>query len=112
MRGRNGGIGQSEYKVIPMNKKEEYAQKLQAQLDEWSAEIDQLVAKADKAKADARVHYLREAEQIRGKEIEARAKLEGLKGASEAAWEDMKVGAEKARDTLSQAIQSARTRFE
>lgn len=36
-----------------MGLKESYEQKLQAQLDEWSAKIDNLKAKADKAEAAA-----------------------------------------------------------
>jgi hypothetical protein len=36
-----------------MSMKEAYEQKLQAQLDEWGAEIDKLKAKSDNAEADA-----------------------------------------------------------
>ena len=39
--------------------------KLQAQLDEWSAEIDKLKAKADKAEADAQLEYYKEIEELR-----------------------------------------------
>lgn len=92
--------------------KENHIERLQVQLDEWSAEIDKLKAQADKAKVNVRVQYQREVEQLRGKAIEARAKLEGLKGAREVAWEDMKAGAEEAWEALGTAIRSAGKRFE
>ena len=38
-----------------MSKKEAYERKLQAQLNEWSAEIDRLQAKAQGASADLQI---------------------------------------------------------
>ena len=40
-----------------MNMKEAYEKKLEAQMEEWSLEIDKLKAKADKAEADSQLEY-------------------------------------------------------
>ena len=40
-----------------MNTKEAYQEKFDAQLRGWSAKIDELMAKADKAKAEAKIEY-------------------------------------------------------
>ena len=62
-----------------MGLKESYEQKLQAQLDEWSAKIDNLKAKADKAEADAHLEYYKEIEELRSMQDEASKKIEELK---------------------------------
>jgi predicted nucleic acid-binding Zn-ribbon protein len=94
-----------------MSIKESYEKKMQAQLDEWNAEIDKLKARAGKVQADMRAQYEREVEQLRGREQEARAKLEGLKAARESAWEAMKADVDQAREGLFTAIESAGNRF-
>jgi len=45
-----------------MSLKDAYVQKLQAKSDEWHAEIDKLKAKADSAKADAKIEYYKQIE--------------------------------------------------
>ena len=40
-----------------MDKRKAYEEKFDAQLKEWSAEIALLNAKADKAKAEAKIEY-------------------------------------------------------
>ena len=40
-----------------MSTKEVYIEKLEAQLKEWSAKIDVLEAKAEKAEADTKIKY-------------------------------------------------------
>jgi hypothetical protein len=86
-----------------MGMKEAYEKKLQAQLDEWGAEIDKLKAKADKAEADAQLDYYKEIEELRTNQEVANKKLSELKEASEDAWEDLKAGIESAWDSLSNA---------
>jgi hypothetical protein len=48
-----------------MGMKEAYQKKLQAQLDEWNAEIEQLKAKADKAEAESQLEYYKKIEELR-----------------------------------------------
>lgn len=94
-----------------MNLKEAYEKKMQARLDEWSAEIDVLKAKADTAKADARVEYYKQVEELKIKKQAAKAKLAELRKAGDGAWEDLKTGLESAWDSMEKAVKSAASRF-
>lgn len=94
-----------------MSMKEAYEQKLQAQLDEWSAEIDKLKARADDAEADAQLEYYKQIEELRSMQEAASNKLAELKDAGDDAWEDLKAGVDSARDSLGNALNSASARF-
>ncbi|QSR34526.1 coiled coil domain-containing protein [Marinobacterium iners] len=94
-----------------MAMKEAYEKKLQAQLDEWSAEIDRLKAKADSQEADAQLKYYKEIEELRSLQAAANDKLVELKDSSDDAWEDLKAGVDSARDSLGHALRSAASRF-
>lgn len=94
-----------------MSMKEAYEKKLQAQLDEWSAEIDRLRAKAAGVQADKEIEYNKQIEKLQSEQENARKKLTQLKNASEDAWEDMKAGVESAWDSLDSAVKSAMSRF-
>ena len=94
-----------------MSMKEAYEQKLQAQLDEWSAEIDKLKAKADSAEADAQLVYYKKIEELRSMQETAANKLIELKDAGDDAWEDLKAGIGSAWDSLGNALKSAASRF-
>ena len=94
-----------------MGLKEEYFQKAQAQLNEWSAKIDQLKAKADKADAQAKIDYRKQLDAIRVKQEAAQAKLNQLRAAGEGAWESLKSGADTAWDDLKAAYENAVSHF-
>lgn len=95
-----------------MSTKEACEKKLQAQPDEWNAEIDKLKAKADKAEADTQLEYYKQIEDLREQQQAAQAKLNELRQSSEDAWEDLKAGIESAWDSLGKAVRSAALRFE
>jgi vacuolar-type H+-ATPase subunit I/STV1 len=94
-----------------MGMKEEYEQKLQAQLNEWSAEINKLKAKADGAEADAQLEYYKKIEGLQAMQESVNNKLAELKDASDDAWVDLKAGIDSARDSLGNALKSAASRF-
>ena len=94
-----------------MSSKDDYVRKMHSKLDQWSAEIDALAARADQAKAEARGDYHRQIEALRDKQSQARAKLDELQGSGEGAWQDLKAGVEMAWDSMGEAVQSARSRF-
>ena len=94
-----------------MSMKETYEKKLQAQLDEWGAEIYKLKAKADKAEADVQLDYYKQIEELRTMQETANEKLAELKEASDDAWDDLKAGIENAWDSLGNALKSAASRF-
>jgi hypothetical protein len=93
------------------NKRKAYEEKFDAQLKEWSAEIALLNAKADKAKAEAKIEYYKTIETLQGKQEAARTKLRELRGAGDDAWEDLKSGAENVWAEVKAAFQSGTSRF-
>jgi hypothetical protein len=94
-----------------VNKKQVYQEKLQAQLDEFNAQIELLKAKAEKAGFSTKLNYLETVEALKLKRYLATNKLQELRDSSDDAWEDMKEGIENAWQDFSSAIQSAISRF-
>ncbi len=94
-----------------MGLKESYQEQMEAQLREWSAKIDQLKAKADRAEAGAKIEYYKQIEGARAKAEVAKAKLTELKSASTEAWESLKSGVESAWIDLKTTIDGAASKF-
>ncbi|QEW06420.1 sll1863 family stress response protein [Nitrincola iocasae] len=94
-----------------MSTKEAYEKKLQSQLDEWSAEIDKLKAKANSAEADAQLEYQKQINELRLMQQKADRKLNELREASDSAWKDLTIGIDSAWDSLSNAVKSASSHF-
>ncbi|MFN3983674.1 MAG: coiled coil domain-containing protein [Caldilinea sp.] len=84
-----------------MDNKELYQQKLQAQLDEWAAEIDKLKAKASGASADAQLQLNNEIELLQTRIDEAKSKIGELAEAGEDAWESVKSSTETIWNSIS-----------
>jgi hypothetical protein len=93
------------------NKRKAYEEKLDAQLEEWNAQIALLKARADKAKAGAKIEYYKTIEGLQRGHDEARTKLDDLKAAGDETWEDLKTGAEKAWDEVKAAFNRAASKF-
>lgn len=94
-----------------MSMKKEYEKKLQAQLDEWSAEIDKLKAQAEGEKADKKIEYYEQIDKLKSMKASANEKLTELQNASDEAWEDLKSGIDNAWNSLGDAVNSAKSRF-
>ncbi len=94
-----------------MDRKDAYQDKLQAQLDEWKAQIAKLRAKAEQAQADARLKYMEEVDELRAHQKKAEVRLDELQRAQGEAWKDMKSGVEAAWDEMGEAMKRARKRF-
>lgn len=94
-----------------MSLKDAYAKKMQAELDEWNAEIDKLKARAKKADAQAQIEYHKQVENLQGMQDKAKHRLDELRASSDEAWEDVKKGAEDAWHALGEALTAARSRF-
>jgi multidrug resistance efflux pump len=93
------------------DKRKAFEEKLDAQLEEWNAQIALLKAKADKAKAEAKIEYYKTIEALQHKQDETRTKLHELKTAGDEAWEDLKTGAEKAWAEVKTAFHLATSKF-
>ncbi|MFO7459256.1 MAG: hypothetical protein R6X07_01420 [Desulfatiglandales bacterium] len=93
-------------------KRDAYVQKLKAKMAEWNAEIDKLHAKADLAKAEAKIEYHEQIEDLRAKRKEVEDKIAELQQAGEGAWEDLKQGLENSWEILKATYAKAKSRFE
>jgi hypothetical protein len=94
-----------------MDKKEEYILKLDAQLREWSAKIDELKAKTDKAKGDLKIEYGRQIAALEAKKEYAQKRLKEIRETSGQAWEELKTGVEHAWHELKISLDNAITKF-
>jgi len=91
--------------------KKSYLQKQADQLRKWDAEIDELKAKAGKAKAGSRSKLLEQIAELRAKKEAAQDKLKQLQEAGDSAWDDMKKGLEKSWTELKDGFSKAYERF-
>jgi len=90
-----------------MSNKELYQQKLQAQLDEWKAEIDKAKARARAADADAKLKMNQHIENLESKIKEGKTKLSEVSEASEDAWDSLQEGIESAWSSLKSGFSEA-----
>ena len=93
------------------DKRKAYEEKLDAQLEEWNAQIALLKAKAAKARVEAKIDYNKTIDALQRRQDEARAKLHELKASGDEAWEDLKTGAEKAWAEVKDAFHDAISKF-
>lgn len=88
-----------------------YVEKFKAQIDQLNAQIDSLEAKAKEAKADARIKYEQQLDDLREKRDAARSRLDDLHSASGDAWQDLKGGFERSWSAFRDAVQQAIKQF-
>jgi hypothetical protein len=93
------------------DKRKAYEEKLEAQLKEWNAQIALLKAKAENAKADAKIDYYKAIDVLEHKQDKAKRKLQELKTAGDEAWEAVKEGAEKVWAEVKTAYRDATSKF-
>ncbi len=95
-----------------MSMKEAYQLKLNAQLDEWNAEIDKMKAEANKVvNANAQLKYYKQIKSLRSKQEAALEKLKELKEADEDVWEELKDSLYISWKKLDEAVKSISVSF-
>ena len=94
-----------------MSDKQAWEKKLEAQLEEWRADIAKMEARSKKAGADAQADYERELKRLRKLRDESEDELKKVRAASESAWQDMRKGAEASWDAMTKAMRDAWSRF-
>ncbi len=87
-----------------MEKTEDNVGKLETQLKQWGARLDELVAKADRAGTTARIDNRRRIDDLKAKVHAAQAKLDEVKTADSEKWETLKTGVESAWSDLELAF--------
>lgn len=94
-----------------MEKRDLYLEKINAQIQQYSAKLAGMRAKAAEVNADMKLEYLNQVEKLEGKREGLKKKYEQLSKASESSWEDMKEGTEKAWKELKESFAKATEHF-
>lgn len=88
-----------------------YKEKMAAQLKEWSAQINLMEAKVEKAGADLKVRHAEEIVNLRAKQRTASEKMKELEKATGEAWDQAKETADKIWEDLKAGVASANSKF-
>ncbi len=94
-----------------MTDRSAYADKMKAKVDEWTADIEKMQAKAKGAQADARIAYEKQLDEMLRMRDEAQVKMKEAQNASDDAWNDMRTGFQAAWDGISKSFHDAMKRF-
>jgi hypothetical protein len=81
--------------------------KLQAQLDEWTAVVSRLRAKADKAHGDLRMAFMADIDELAAYQERAETYLHELNQTQGDAWKDMEHDIELVQGEMRQAMDRA-----
>lgn len=92
-------------------KKEEYIDKMSAQLKEWSKKIDELETKAGTARDDMKTGYENRIGELKEKRDDLSRRLQEIRESSGEAWTTMKAGVESAWLDFTDALAAARDKF-
>jgi hypothetical protein len=94
-----------------VNSRDEYVEKLKAQLDHWNTQLVMWENAALDATAEARIDLEKQVGIMKSRADDLVYRMEMLKGASADAWQEIARGADDARRTLQDAFEKARQRF-
>ena len=94
-----------------MQKRDEYVEKMKAQLDQWNGEIAKWEAKAGEAQAEARAEFDKRLEAVRQQREQALAQLRQMQSAAGDAWLDMMKGTDEAWARMREAFEKASSHF-
>ncbi len=89
-----------------MNTAEANVGKLEAQLSQWGAKLDELMAKVEQGGAEVKLDYRNSIEDLKAKHRAAHLKLDELKAAGNGKWDHFKTGVESAWIELEHAFKS------
>ena len=88
--------------------RDEYVQKLKAQIDEWNAHLK----KWESASEEVKNKYLQQLDEAQVRRDDAIAELKRIQGASAEAWTQMMKGADNAFKEMRESFERARQAFE
>ena len=93
-------------------KKEEYQRALATQMQELDVKIDELKAKAGRASDAVKAEFARDMEALDRQKAVLAQKMEAVQASSASVWNDVKAGANSAMDSVKQAYEKAKARFQ
>lgn len=94
-----------------MRTRDEWVETAKKKLDEWNEELDRLEVKARSAKREREAQYQRKMAELERKRAEVRDKLAEIQEAGEGAWDELKEGARKSLEVLTEAFRAALEEF-
>ena len=94
-----------------MTKRNEYLDKIKAQLEEWEYDINRLEARLDDAQDEAKVKLDKTINDLKARQKDMQGRLKQLENAAEEAWTDVKDGLELAWDSLKLGFLAAKSEF-
>ncbi len=93
-------------------RREQYIDKLSAQLKEWDTKLEKYENKALQARGDAEMEFKKRIADLREKKAKAGSKLQKMKESSSVAFEELKTGTEEAFEKVKNAFKSAFSKFD
>jgi hypothetical protein len=94
-----------------MSNRDEYVEKMKAQLDQWNADIAKWETKAQAAQVEARAEYDKRLEAVRQQREQAMYQMKLLQGAAGEAWVEMMRGTDEAWARMREAFDKASAHF-
>ena len=94
-----------------MNNRDEYVEKMKAQLDQWNRQMATWEAASREATAEAKNELEKQIGIMKSRADDLVFRMELLKGASADAWQEIARGADEARKTMHDAFEKARIHF-
>ncbi len=94
-----------------MTDRDEYVEKLKAQLDQWNKQTMAWESAAREATTDAKVELEKQIGIVKSRLDDMVFRMELLKGASADAWQEIARGADESRKTMQDAFEKARGHF-
>jgi hypothetical protein len=88
--------------------RDEYVQKLKAQIDQWNAQIKQW----ESASEEMRTKYMQQLDEVQVRRDDMVAEVKRLQAAGTDAWSQMMKGAETAMKEMQAAFERARDGFD
>ena len=85
-----------------------YAQKLKGRIEEFSAEIDKLKAKARQSTAEAQIEIREKLELLKAWRDDLVRRVDAIQAAGEDSWEDLRGDAQKALEALTAGLSEAK----
>ena len=94
-----------------MNNRDDYVEKLKAQLDLWNAQLSAWQSAARGATAEAQTELEKQVGIVKSRLDDMMFRMELMKGASADAWQEVARGADDARKAMQDALDKARSHF-
>jgi hypothetical protein len=94
-----------------MATRDEYVEKMKAQLDIWNAELSKWEAKAKSAQADMKPQIDRQVELVKQHRENAMYQMKLFQGAAGEAWVEIAKGADEAWASMREAFEKASSHF-